>query len=61
MGTIANGPNTSAGRGKSPPVVQHKRHHPQDGNHAHSYCRGGLADIPQVLIWEGEIVIEKGL
>jgi hypothetical protein len=58
--TFASGSNISACPGKSPPAIQSERRHPQDGNHARSYCGGGLADCPQVPIGEGKGMIEKG-
>ncbi len=57
--TFASGSNIFAGRGKLPPIVQRKRRHPQDRNHAHSYCGGGLAKRPQVLVWERKGGVEE--
>ncbi len=47
--TFASDSNIFPCRRKLPPVIQSKRRHPQDGNHACSYRGGGLANCPQVL------------
>ena len=57
--TFASDSNIFPYRGKSSPVVQSKRHHPQVENHARSYLGGGLANCPRVLNWKCEIAIEK--
>jgi hypothetical protein len=57
--TFASGSNIFPCRGKSPPVVQSKRRHPQDGNHARSNRGGGLANCPRVLQWKCEINVDN--